>query len=391
MKFRKHKKYFQILGLALVMVNVPLKLYASVTSLESKVVTKKQSVLNIVNDIAGKLDLDPEIVLATYIELGGATLDNEFAFRVEGNSCAEDVLLSECVRISNKALNLPKDHNIQESDIDTLKFIMYNTTGLEKESIAYYGGTKVTKSTLLQLKQRYIEFARTLYVNWQNELTMGNKAYTLQPTASVVVSDSVNKTTKFNWLVDRSRLDGQPLRITSQYAYRDGGQMHRALDFATKEFVGENGNAGELNLYPVYEGTVITVQTNPKTSTGLAVWYEFKDALGDKYNVSYMHMSSLGNIGVGSKVGVGTVLGTTGSTGDATGIHIHIQVDKNGQRINPLRLWGYDPLASEKDREKWVDDNNLVIPCMGECLVDLNYNNADKEFSIVKCLTHRLS
>lgn len=381
MKLSKTKKRIQALGLMLIISSLTTNTYATVLKTGVSLSAKKSDLINVIDGIAKDLKLEPAVVLATYIELGGAVLDNELAFKVSGNSWGEDVLLKEAKKVSSKKLSVSQNSKIKEDDIDDIRYITYNNAELEQECIAIYTGTKTSTSNVtLQLKQNYLKLGEFVYNAWVNELNINNSSRTVQ---------SANKTTKFNWLVDRNRLNGQPLRITSQYAYRDGGEMHRALDFATKEFTGENGNVGELNLYPVHDGTVIKAQTNEKNATGLAVWYEFTDELGDKYSVSYMHLSSLGNIVVGSKVSVDTVLGTTGHTGDSTGIHIHIQVDRNGQRINPLRLWGYDPLASEKDREKWVDDNNLVIPCMGECLVDLNYNNADKEFSIVKCLDHR--
>lgn len=70
--------------------------------------------------------------------------------------------------------------------------------------------------------------------------------------------------TQKDWFVDRSI--HKQLRITSQFEYRDDG-MHRALDIGTMQEVGENGNQGEWNVYPVGQAKIIKIQTNPNTDT----------------------------------------------------------------------------------------------------------------------------
>ncbi|MEH7155500.1 peptidoglycan DD-metalloendopeptidase family protein [Neobacillus drentensis] len=53
------------------------------------------------------------------------------------------------------------------------------------------------------------------------------------------------------------------------------------------------------------------------------------------YRTLYGHMSSL-KVRVGQTVSKGTAIGVMGATGDATGVHLHFEVYKNGSLVNPL-------------------------------------------------------
>jgi murein DD-endopeptidase MepM/ murein hydrolase activator NlpD len=58
---------------------------------------------------------------------------------------------------------------------------------------------------------------------------------------------------------------------------------------------------------------------------------------GRGYTTLYAHMSSFGNIRQGQRVGQGTVIGRVGSTGLATGPHLHYEFRINGVHRNPLQ------------------------------------------------------
>lgn len=188
-----------------------------------------------------------------------------------------------------------------------------------------------------------------------------------------------------HWFVDRSRYGN--IRVTSQFAYRSDG-MHRALDIGTMQSVGENGKQGEWNVYAVGNAQIVRIQTNPNTDTGLAVWYETVID-GDRYLVSYMHLSTLGNIQVGDRVNPNMKLGTVGQTGQAYGTHLHIQVDRNGVRVNPFRLFGFNPEWDKAKQYEWFDNNGIVVDCTSECLLADEERNQTGEFAVVKCKKHR--
>jgi len=59
---------------------------------------------------------------------------------------------------------------------------------------------------------------------------------------------------------------------------------------------------------------------------------------GNGYTTLYGHMSQL-NVTVGTTVIQGQVIGLVGSTGTATGPHIHFEVSLNGERTDPLEYF----------------------------------------------------
>ncbi len=58
---------------------------------------------------------------------------------------------------------------------------------------------------------------------------------------------------------------------------------------------------------------------------------------GQNFYIIYAHLNSI-NVGVGDKVSAGQIIGGIGSTGRATGPHLHYEVrDSGGNPLNPLR------------------------------------------------------
>jgi murein DD-endopeptidase MepM/ murein hydrolase activator NlpD len=55
----------------------------------------------------------------------------------------------------------------------------------------------------------------------------------------------------------------------------------------------------------------------------------------------YSHLSSR-NVNIGEVVTAGQLLGSVGSTGRATGAHLHWEVWVNGTPVDPLQ-WVYQP------------------------------------------------
>jgi murein DD-endopeptidase MepM/ murein hydrolase activator NlpD len=59
---------------------------------------------------------------------------------------------------------------------------------------------------------------------------------------------------------------------------------------------------------------------------------------GRGYSTLYGHMSRFGNIRAGQRIPQGTVIGYVGSTGLATGPHLHYEFRVNGVHRNPLSI-----------------------------------------------------
>lgn len=58
---------------------------------------------------------------------------------------------------------------------------------------------------------------------------------------------------------------------------------------------------------------------------------------GDGITTRYAHLSKI-KVKAGDKVGRGTIIGKTGSSGRSTGPHLHYEVRRNGTAIDPLRF-----------------------------------------------------
>lgn len=60
---------------------------------------------------------------------------------------------------------------------------------------------------------------------------------------------------------------------------------------------------------------------------------------GNGYTTLYAHMSAI-YVSPGQKVNKGDVLGAMGSTGRSTGVHLHVEIRKDGVALNPLGILG---------------------------------------------------
>jgi len=89
------------------------------------------------------------------------------------------------------------------------------------------------------------------------------------------------------------------------------------------------GASKGTNIYASDGGIVVYVHYG-KTSYG----YEIVIDHGNGYETRYGHCSKI-LVEVGDKVEKGDVIGLVGSTGNSTGPHLHFEIIKDGNRINP--------------------------------------------------------
>ena len=71
----------------------------------------------------------------------------------------------------------------------------------------------------------------------------------------------------------------------------------------------------------------------------------------DGLETRYAHLHASSPLAVGQRVTAGQQIGGVGSTGAATGDHLHFEVLKGGQFIDPLTLIGEDDLSAEAERQ----------------------------------------
>lgn len=110
--------------------------------------------------------------------------------------------------------------------------------------------------------------------------------------------------------------------ISSKFGYREfDHKKHLGLDLAT--------NSMNIPTYAVDDGKVTYVGYGKSTGNMIVINH------GNGLVTKYMHHAEM-YVEVGQEVFKGQQIGLTGTTGRSTGIHLHFQVEKNGEAVNPL-------------------------------------------------------
>jgi murein DD-endopeptidase MepM/ murein hydrolase activator NlpD len=116
--------------------------------------------------------------------------------------------------------------------------------------------------------------------------------------------------------------------ITSNFGFRDAPTAgattyHQGIDLGTGGY--------NLPTYAAESGTVIYAGSSGASGKMIAIDH------GNGVVTKYGHHDKI-FVKVGDKVEKGQQIGLAGSTGVSTGIHLHFQVEVNGQAVNPL-VW----------------------------------------------------
>lgn len=129
-------------------------------------------------------------------------------------------------------------------------------------------------------------------------------------------------------------------RIASGFGFRIDpiykiGKFHAGLDFTAPT---------GTPIYATGNGTVDLAEYNP-SGYGNHVWINH----GYGYRTHYGHMVKI-KVKNGQKVLRGEVIGWVGSTGKSTGPHCHYEVEKNGEKIDPIHFFYNDLKPDEFER-----------------------------------------
>ena len=126
-------------------------------------------------------------------------------------------------------------------------------------------------------------------------------------------------------------------RMASGFGYRTDPftkkrKMHYGMDFTAKRGT------------PVYASGNGVVKRADNRSSGYGRHIRIDHGFG--YVSLYAHLNAY-NVRVGKKVKRGDVIGFVGSTGRSVGPHLHYEILKNNQKINPLNFY-YGNLSAEE-------------------------------------------
>ncbi len=123
--------------------------------------------------------------------------------------------------------------------------------------------------------------------------------------------------------------------------------------YKTKKFhYGQDFSAPTgTEIYSTGNG-VVTQVVSSNTGYGKHVTIDH----GFGYETLYGHMSEF-NVKVGDKVNRGTVIGYVGNTGTSTAPHLHYEVHKSGQAVNPQNFYFNDLTAEEYENMVSISSN----------------------------------
>jgi murein DD-endopeptidase MepM/ murein hydrolase activator NlpD len=113
-------------------------------------------------------------------------------------------------------------------------------------------------------------------------------------------------------------------RITSGFGYRNDPfletrRLHRGQDIAATEGTGVRASS---------DGVVVFAGSRAGYGNTVVVRHE------DGVETLYAHLRGVA-VEVGERVGSGTIVGSVGQTGRATGPHLHFEVRRNGTAEDP--------------------------------------------------------
>ena len=136
-------------------------------------------------------------------------------------------------------------------------------------------------------------------------------------------------------------------QISSFFGYRTDPiykvtKYHSGIDFAS--FVG-------AEVYASGDGTVVKVESN-QWGYGKMITVDH----GYGYKTRYAHLSKFA-VNQGQKVKRGQLIGYIGSTGKATGPHLHYEVIKNDEHVDPMHFFFND--LSPEEYEKILEQAAL--------------------------------
>lgn len=152
------------------------------------------------------------------------------------------------------------------------------------------------------------------------------------PKLSQTLDNSIKPALEERLAEEAAYPDGKPVvgvvHVTSEFGLRSnpfgtgGYEMHRGIDFA--------GDIGDI-IAATGDGTVTLSGYNGGYGNTVTIDH------GYGYETLYAHMSEL-KVNVGQTVKRGQIVGYLGNTGRSTGPHLHYELRKDDEAINPRTL-----------------------------------------------------
>jgi len=129
-------------------------------------------------------------------------------------------------------------------------------------------------------------------------------------------------------------------RVASGFGYRidpiyKTTKFHKGMDFSAPT---------RTEVYATGAGIIADVETN-KSGYGNNVIIDH----GYNYKTRYAHLDKI-NVSAGEKVKRGDIIGYVGSTGKSTAPHLHYEVIRSGESVNPINYYFNDLNSEQYDK-----------------------------------------
>lgn len=124
-------------------------------------------------------------------------------------------------------------------------------------------------------------------------------------------------------------VDKSKIRITSLFGWRKNPFNNRILSFHSGvDFAGDIGTL----VYATGDG-IVSSETGYRQGYGLTVIIDH----GFGYQTIYAHLSKV-LVSQGQQVKRGQIIGKIGRSGSTTGPHLHYEIVRSGQKVNPMHF-----------------------------------------------------
>ncbi len=293
-----------------------------------------------------ELIITDQDTLSMYFLFGTTNLTNKY--KVKSTDTIEKIAANNKLGVSDFLIANPDivgenallavGQEVTVAPVSPLSDIVVESFETEYQTIKYE--TKLVYDKTLNADQSYVKQAGS---NGLSKVTFATKEMNGKIIKTAQVSNEVIREA-----VDRIMVYGaknviyygnttywawptvKPFRISSYYGWRihplEGrSHLHTGVDIT--------GTASK-NIFAIQSGTVKSAATGWNGGAGTNIKIDH----GNGYLSQYMHLSKL-LVRTGDHVDKGQLIGIMGCTGSCTGTHLHLSVYRNGDLMDPLKLY----------------------------------------------------
>lgn len=142
-------------------------------------------------------------------------------------------------------------------------------------------------------------------------------------------------------------MSNKSVRFSSSFGYRIHPIYKTKILHAGMDFAGPIGTP----VYATGNGKVVYAEVHQGYGKCILIDHGFN------YQTQYAHLDRY-NVREGQKVKRGDIIGYMGNTGQSTGPHVHYEVRKNGNPVDPINYYFSDLSAEEYDQLVAEANNN---------------------------------